>query len=314
MAELPSSPLLDKAKALLQSADKRDWAAAAEILASPEARAQLTALGWLELLHITKNEGALAVVRALAEELADPKPLSIEQCVEIASGAAPAAELGLAWAQRKPIKGEAEVRALVALGRAEAPRVRERAVEWVLSVIERSPHSRIEHLRDLIASPHKDVRRPALALMRKALRFRDATPLWAALSESPHDDVRAFLLIHLTRRGAAFPPEAPRHVWASALLAVLGGGVEARGAARGIAEHIAARPLDVEPLLPLLDIALRRARDPERAAALDVVARAAAREPALREALAKALPDLAGERARGPAPDLASDSASDPAP
>lgn len=230
MVELSSSPLLDKARSLLQSTEQGDWSAAAEILATPEGRAGLTALGWIELLRI-ESEGALAVVRALAEEHADPKQLSLEQCVALAAGALPAAEFGLAWAQRKPIRSEAEVRALIALGRAEAPRVREKAVEWVLSVIDRSPHSRVEHLRDLIASPHKDVRRPALALMRKAMRFRDATELWAALSTSPHDDVRAFLLIHLTRRGAAFPPEAPQRVRASALLAVLGGEGKASGVA-----------------------------------------------------------------------------------
>jgi hypothetical protein len=70
------------------------------------------------------------------------------------------------------------------------------------------------------------------------------------------------------------------------------GGRAKRGALQQIAERIARRPVEAEALLPLLAVALRSVRAPERRTALAAVARAALREPRLRAAIARALPEL----------------------
>jgi hypothetical protein len=70
------------------------------------------------------------------------------------------------------------------------------------------------------------------------------------------------------------------------------GGRAKRGALNQIADRIARRPAEAEALLPLLAIALRSVRAPEQRTALAAVARAAIREPALRGAVARALPEL----------------------
>ena len=82
-------------------------------------------------------------------------------------------------------------------------------------------------------------------------------------------------------------------MWATTLLAVHRGGRAKRAALNQIADRIMrAVQAEAEALLPLLAIALRSVRAPEQRTALAAVARAAIREPALRGAVARALPEL----------------------
>ncbi len=128
--------------------------------------------------------------------------------------------------------------------------------------------------------------------MEKDERFKESTVLWGALSESPYDDARSFLVKHLAEREESLGSDTLRRVWAATLLAVHRGGRAKRGALNQIAERVARKPAEAEALLPLLGIALRSVRAPERRTALAAVARAALREPRLQGALARALPEL----------------------
>jgi hypothetical protein len=116
--------------------------------------------------------------------------------------------------------------------------------------------------------------------------------IWAALAESPYDDVRSFLVAHLASRRAAFGPETLRHVWATTLLAVHRGGRAKRVALGQIAARVAKHPAEAESLVPLLAIALRSVRAPERRAALAAVASAALREPVVARAVERFVPEM----------------------
>src|SRR5262249_40364106 len=118
------------------------------------------------------------------------------------------------------------------------------------------------------------------------------TELWAALAESPYDDVRAFLVKHLPAWQASFSPETLRHVWASTLFAIHRGGRTKRVALGQLSVRLAAKPELADGLLPLLAIALRSVRPAERRNALAAVTRAAVRAPALRDAISRKLPEL----------------------
>src|SRR5262249_23333403 len=102
----------------------------------------------------------------------------------------------------------------------------------------------------------------------------------------------AFLVRHLEEREAAFAPETLRHVWVTILLGVHRGGRAKRAALRQVAERIARRPAEAAGLLPLLAVALRSVRPPERRTALAAVVRASFLEPKLREAIARELPEI----------------------
>ena len=128
--------------------------------------------------------------------------------------------------------------------------------------------------------------------MLEDARFKDEPALWIALAESPYDDVRAVLVKHLEERSKQFPPQTLRHVWASSLLAVHRGGRAKRRVVQQLAVRIAASPADAASLLPLLAVALRSIRAPERRAALAAIAQAAFRAPGLRKAMIAALPEI----------------------
>jgi hypothetical protein len=290
-ADLRGLPLA-RVRPLLSSQHEEVQTFGAELLKGVAGLATLPITAWLDLLRI-ENTAALEFLCEVVKKHVSPARLTLAECVDLACAkAAPVAELGLGWARQKPIKAAADIDTVVLLARAGAPRVREEAVAWVVELLKGSTHARIEHARDLIDSRYADVRAQGLALFQADPRFRDDTGLWTALAETPYDDVRAFLLRHLEARRAAFTPEALRHVWATTLLSVHRGSRDKRAALRQLADRIVARPGEAEAILPLLGVALRSVRPPERRAALAAVAQAAFRAPALRDAIGRRLPEL----------------------
>jgi hypothetical protein len=261
----------------------------AELLKTAVGLEGLPIRDWLELLAI-ENATALPLVCALVEKHVAPTRLKVDECVKLArSPAAPVAALGLRWLREK--RG-VELDSVVGLGEADAPVVRAEAVAWLLDKIRESPEAKPEHLRELIDARHPDTRERALETMEKEARFRDARTLWAALPESPYDDVRARLVAHLEERLAALPEGSVRHVWVTALLAVHRGGKAKPRVAQQISRRIVDQPGEAAELLPLLGIALRSLRQPERRAALAALVRAAEHRPALREQVKRGLPEL----------------------
>jgi len=312
-ADLRDFPL-KRARGLLRSPHDEVQAFAAELLRDAKGVHNLSIDEWLELLRVD-NPTALPLLCELVEKTVSPERLSLAQAIELACArAAPVAELGLRWARQKPVADAAALTAVLALARAGAPRVREEGVAWVAGLLEKAAFATPEHVRELCDARFADARAPGLALVEKDARFRESTLLWGALSESPYDDARAFLVKHLRERegvftmgpraapypGPASPgtfgPETLRAIWATTLLAVHRGGRAKRAALRQISARVAQRPDEAEALLPLLGIALRSVRAPERAAALSAVATAAVRTPSLERALARALPELRIQR------------------
>jgi hypothetical protein len=273
-----------RALGLLRSPDEEAQQLGVEILRSSRELDGLPIAVWLELLAI-ENPSVTPVICELAAARVAPGRLSVADCVTLAQRpAAPVAELGWRWLRER--RG-LEVGTVLGLGDASTAAVRESAVGWLLERI-RAP----EELRDLIDARHADVRTRALDAMN-AEPFRDAEALWTALPESPYDDVRARLLAHLEARRAALPAGSLRHVWVTALLAIQRGSKAKPDVARQIARRIVEKPAEAAELMPLLAIALRSLRQPERRAALAALVRAAESRPELRAELANRFPELA---------------------
>jgi hypothetical protein len=283
---------LARVRALLRSPHDEVQAFAAKVLKTTRGASNLTVDEWLELLRID-NPSALPILCEMVQKVVSPDRLSLAQCVQLACAkAAPVAELGLGWAKKKPVKDAAAIAALLGLARAGVAKVREEGSAWVAELLAKADFAAPEHVRELADARFSEPRAAAFTLIEKDPRFKESTVLWAALSESPYDDARAVLVRHLGEREKTFGPETLRHLWATTLLAVHRGGRAKRAALNQIAERIAKKPVEAEALLPLLAIALRSVRAPERRTALAAVARAAIREPSLQGAIARVLPEL----------------------
>jgi hypothetical protein len=117
-------------------------------------------------------------------------------------------------------------------------------------------------------------------------------PLWLSLLESPYDDVRALVVRHAEAWHAEVGPDEMRHLAATVILSVHRGAATKQTMLRRIAERVVSKPQEADRLLPVLALALRSVRAPERTAALLAVARAAVSDEALRESVSSHFPDL----------------------
>lgn len=265
---------------------------AAELLRSARDIHLLPMIDWLELLTI-ESPAPLSIVCDLVAKHVSPSRIGLADCVALGVlRPAPVAELGLKWAREKKIVTEEDLATIVGFAKAESPGVRREAAGWIASVLERSLLTLPAHVRDLLDSKYGEVRGEGLELMKRDPRFRDAPLLWAALAESPYDDVRVFFVRHLERRAGALPEGSIRHVWATVLLGIHRGSRAKRKALSQVAAAVARSPEKADDLLPLLQVALRSVRPAERRSALASVALAAARTPALLDSLARKLPEI----------------------
>lgn len=247
---------------------------------------------WLTLLAID-NLDVLPRIVTLFEKNVAPSRLDLAQCVRLATAqAGPVAELGLRWVRERKIAGEKDLRALLPLAEAKAPAVRETAVGWLVSELKSRPESKPEDLREVIDSKFADARKVALPVIEAEPRFETSPILWAALAESPHDEVRGYLVRHLEKKLESLQPKSVEHVWATSLLAIHRGGKAKQRVIKQVSDRIIAEPQRASDLAPLLRVALRSVRVPERRAALAAVTRAAFEKPILREQLGDHFPEL----------------------
>lgn len=263
-----------------------------DLLRNAKGLTSLSVADWLELLAID-NQSALVFLCEAIRKHVSPSRLTLDQCVDLACAqVSPVAELGFDWTKSKKVDSKLALGSILRLATARAPRVREAAAKWLATVLGSHKDTKMEHVRDLIDARHEDVRREALGLFERDVRFKDDPHLWTSLAENPYDDVRFFLLKHLAEREKALGQTALQRVWASTILAVHRGAHQKRAALSQISARIVAQPAEAEPLLTLFSYALRSVRLTERRSALAAVSKAAFKAPALRSAINRKLPEL----------------------
>jgi hypothetical protein len=269
----------------------------AKLLASAAGLENLRIEEWLSLLQ-TDNAEVLPVIAQRMSELVTPARATLTQCVQLARHAAHApAMLGVEWAETKTIDTKDELELALPILDAGVREARARAVTWLLSVIVREGLGLDAHLREVLDARHADVRARGFAMLESTPRFRHSIVLWAALAESPHADARAFLLALLARErdvleATLLGEKSLHHLWATTLLEVNRGSRAKQRALDQLGRRIESQPQLADELLPLLVIALRSVREPERRGALGALVRAATRQPEVREAIARHAPDI----------------------
>jgi len=245
---------------------------------------------WLELLAL-RNLDTVQQVCALVEKHVHPGRLALAQCVELATASvATVAALGLKWTQEKATDRRSDLDLLLRLSEARTPTVRAAAAKFVGARLEASKHVLPTDTRFLADARFRDVRQEGLRLAHAV--FPSSVALWGQLSESPHDDVRIDVIRTLESLRDSLDDSSHRRLWATSLLAIHRGGRAKRLVAKQIAERVAEAPNLADELLPLLRVALRSVRPPERRAGLAALAQAARANASLREAMTRLIPEL----------------------
>lgn len=277
---------------LLSNTDPEVQTFAASLLEHASGVALLPVEEWLKLLEI-QNPAALPVLCEQFARYVAPDRVQDAQLLSLAaSPAAPVASLAVEWLAARPVKDVTDLEARLALVRIPAQVARRAAIQHLLVVGQAVPYIQAKHLRELLDAPFADVREAGLDWMAKEPRFAKDLSLWAALSETPYDDVRAVFLSRLSEMQDNLPSGSILRVWTSVILAVHRGSRAKAHAVRQVAERVVNSPSQAKELLPLLQVGLRSLRAPERKGALAAVTRAAFMAPAFRELLFATLPEL----------------------
>ena len=263
----------------------------AHLLRSVKGLETLPMSEWLELLAI-ENLDVLPIVCEVVEKYVTPSRLTLEQCVQLACAkTAPVAKLGLQWAKGKRVQTADDLVLIAKLAKAGVATVRSEGTAWATETIKTHPQAKPEHLRDLCDAPHADAREHALAAVAQKQELAPPS-LWFALTESPYDDVRKVVIANALKWRDAAPKATLQHVWTTATLAIHRGSVVKRRVPRAIAERIAKYPEEAPQLLPILRLALRSVRPPERATAIAALARAVHANAELRALANELIPEL----------------------
>lgn len=269
----------------------------ARLLEKAEGVENLLLEEWLALLASDEAE-VLPLIVAKMSAAVTPARASLEQCVALARHVAYApAMLGIEWTETKDLHTKAELEAALPIVDANVREARLRGLTFLTPALLNEELGLDAHLREILDSRHADIREKGFDLLEKTPRFRDSIVLWAALTESPHADARAFLLSLLARRRVALEAttlgdKSLHHLWATTILEVNRGSRAKQRALTQLGERLESQPQQADELLPLLSLALRSVRETERRGALSSLVRAAARQPGVREAIARHAPEI----------------------
>jgi hypothetical protein len=257
---------------------------------------------WLELLEEARPE-SLEVIVELMRRHVNAARLTLAQVVRLtAARPLPVARLGVDWMKTRVPRDEAEDRLLLTLTEALCEPLRGQIVRLAGALLAATSRFHSSWVLEFLDSRHADVRSEGIAWFRSESRARDDVNLWRRLMESPHDDIRLFLITELDTRVAGrdvdriasldLDAEALRLLWASVLLNIHRGSRAKPTVVRQIVRATRRRPGDAPSLLPILAVALRSARGPERRAGLAAVAELAERQVQTAWELSATFPEL----------------------
>jgi hypothetical protein len=257
---------------LLGHRDPAIVALAARILEGMDGLEGISVDRWVALAGST-DPMALDVLCRLIDRHVKPGQVSLEQGVTLTGARSlPVATLGLFWLTARRFDDPGEARLLLSLLEAQSSRLRPQILRWLRETLAISRGFEPAWILEFLDSRHADARAEGWSWFLAEPRASDDFEVWRKLLESPYDDVRLALVDDLeTRSKTPFGPGDLRPLWASVLLNIHRGGRAKPVVVRQIVERLKRNEPESEGLLPLLAVALRSVRGPERRAALVAV-------------------------------------------
>jgi hypothetical protein len=281
---------------LLFSTDEDIQPSAVRLLEQHPELGRWTVAQWLSLLDAPGH----AVTEAITAQMklhVRPDRLDAAQCMALACARpVPVARMGFEFLKSKNLTPSQAATLLPQAAKAACAAVAPDLIAWALDQLQTAGSYDREHLSAFFDSLLDATR---LAAWQWLERHKDSpawedSVLWSRLAETPFDDLRLKLIDTLAIR-ASLPGRhggdlAP--VWTAVLLGVHRGGRQKLKAVHQIADAVRADESLSERLLPVLAVAVRSIRGPERRAGLAAVVGLATRNETMEAAVKKLLPEL----------------------
>jgi hypothetical protein len=279
---------------LIDHADADVAAFAAELLASASVAAGLPMTTWLRLLATRNGAVVAAVVEAFRKHVNFDR-VTLAQAVQITTNAAtPVARLGLDILERRPVRSAADRAEIAGLASARSAAVGDAIARFAVAQLNVPGSYGRDAVVAFFDSRLETVRAGAFAALGDDSPAASDPAFWAALLESPYDDVRSELVARLKRRqslpGAG--TDLLAQLWQSVLLNIHRGGRAKLSALKQVSRHVESEPASARVLLPVLAVAIRSVHLPEARHGLAAVVSAVERVPALADDVARHLPEL----------------------
>jgi hypothetical protein len=245
---------------------------------------------WLALAEST-DPAALDAVCSLIGRYVKAEQVTLEQAVKLAGlRALPLAKLGFAWLKTKPVREPSEVRGLI---EAECQLLRPEILRWLRATLAALPGFDPGLILEFLDARQLDARTEGWAWFKSDPRAFEDVETWRKLLESPYDEIRLALVAELESRiKPAFDPGDLSPLWASVLLNIHRGSRAKPVVVRQLLARLEANPLEAPALLPLLSVALRSVRGPERRAGLVAVVRLVEKRAEVEPLVRSTFPEL----------------------
>jgi hypothetical protein len=285
---------------MLSSDDQRVQQFGSEIVRQHPELSRLTVSTWLDLLKSTHPLMLQTVCQLMIQHVSIAR-LSNDQIIQLANAAAtPVAELGFQFLTQRHAERPLTAAELVTLSGAQCEAVAEPLAIWGLSQLNRESMYSTDGIIEFFDSANESSRSAAMSWLEspESLGHNDAV-LWSRLVETPYDDVRLRLIRSLQNRvrdaaddSASLNANSLTSLWCSVLLGVHRGGREKLLAMDQIRLAIQKNPELADSLLPVLSVAARSLRPPERRRALASFAALLQKTPVLSTAMEQHIPEL----------------------
>ncbi|MFK7788151.1 MAG: hypothetical protein AB8C95_01490 [Phycisphaeraceae bacterium] len=249
---------------------------------------------WLKLLEGT-NVAVLSLICESMQKHVSPQRLSNEQLTTLAcSRPVPVARMGFELFKARHEERAYPDRELVKLADMQCAAVAGDTAAWVLGLQQEPSDYDLELVSAFFDSSQRTAREAAMVWLDDASQGWNDPRLWARLIETPYDDQRLGVVEKLETRKRMPGTETDKlsHVWLSVVLGVHRGGRRKPDAIRQITRAILEDASKAERLLPVLALAVRSIRGPERRAGLSAIAMLAEHLPELVELVRVTIPEL----------------------
>ena len=285
---------------MLSSDDQRVQQFGSEIVRQHPDLNRLTVSTWLDLLKSTHPLMLQTVCQLMIQHVSIAR-LSNEQIIQLANAAAtPVAELGFQYVTQRHAERPLTSEELVILSGAQCEAVAERLAVWALSQLNCESMYSTDGIIEFFDSANESIRSAAMSWLESPESLGHDDPvLCSRLVETPYDDVRLRLIRSLQDRvrgskhvSASLNANSLTSLWCSVLLGVHRGGREKLLAMDQIRLAIQKKPELADTLLPVLSVAARSLRPPERRRALASFAALLQQVPALTADIQQHIPEL----------------------
>lgn len=283
---------------LLKHGDARVQEFASQLFRDHQGLSSMTVSSWLEVLEQSDRSLLPVICDAMTRHVTSARLDNTQLLLLANAEPVPVAALGLRLLQERHQQRRLTAVEVSQLARAQCVATAGNMTTWALQQLNSAENYSVDSVVEFFDSLLEPMREAAMTWLEdSSSRGHDDAVLWSRLIETPFDDVRLRLVDCLQRRTSL--PNTQRnslnHLWCSVLLGVHRGGRTKLKAMQQIQATILRDSGQASVLLPVLSVAARSLRAPERRGAIAALASLKAGSPELASAIRSHLPELQWE-------------------